>query len=84
MPFPKLVRELCPDVKLRKLVVNMVYVGVRRWLLGIEVAEIERALEKEFGRKPKALELNHDAVRGGLDWAQENLDEARPLPASSA
>src|SRR5262245_10881511 len=33
VPFQKLVKEVCPDAKLRKLVVNMIYVGVLTHLL---------------------------------------------------
>ena len=36
VPFAKLVEPLVADAKLRKLVVNMIYVGVVSWLLGID------------------------------------------------
>ncbi|MDF1699965.1 MAG: 2-oxoacid:acceptor oxidoreductase subunit alpha [Planctomycetota bacterium] len=73
VPFAKLVREVCPVVGLRRLVVNMIYVGVVAELIGIEMGEIEKALQKAFATKPKALDLNVDAVKAGLAWAQENL-----------
>jgi 2-oxoglutarate ferredoxin oxidoreductase subunit alpha len=73
VPFQTLVREVCPAVALRRLVVNMIYVGVLAELLGIEVAEIERALAKAFAAKPKALGVNRDAVNAGVAWAKENL-----------
>ena len=73
VPFQKLIRDVCPVVGLRRLVVNMLYVGVVADLIGIEVAEIEKALAKAFGSKPKALELNVAAVHAGLTWAQENI-----------
>ncbi len=73
VPFAKLVREVCPVVSLRRLVVNMLYVGVVAHLLDIELAEIEKALQKAFATKPKALDLNIDAVKAGLAWAEENI-----------
>ncbi|HEX2524188.1 MAG TPA: 2-oxoacid:acceptor oxidoreductase family protein, partial [Terriglobia bacterium] len=44
VPFDRLVAPVCPDAKLRRLVKNMVYDGVLAQLLGIEMAEVERAL----------------------------------------
>jgi 2-oxoglutarate ferredoxin oxidoreductase subunit alpha len=80
VPFQKLVKEVCPDPKLRKLVVNMVYVGALVHLLDIELAEVEKALQKAFGRKPKALDLNRGAVERGLAWARENLVKRSAWP----
>jgi 2-oxoglutarate ferredoxin oxidoreductase subunit alpha len=74
IPFQKLVEPLVPDAKLRKLVVNMVYVGVLAHLLGIEEAELERALSAQLGRKPKALDMNRQAVKVGMEYAAENLE----------
>jgi len=79
VPFQKLVRECCPDPKLRKLVVNMVYVGVVTHLLGIDLAEIQAALTKAFSKKPKALTLNLAAVDAGLAWARANLVKRDPF-----
>src|ERR671924_679690 len=37
VPYDKLVAPVCPEAKLRKLVRNMIYVGVVAKLLGIEI-----------------------------------------------
>src|SRR5579862_8100318 len=42
VPFDKLVAPVCPDAKLRRLVKNMIYVGVVDSLLGIDLAESEK------------------------------------------
>jgi 2-oxoglutarate ferredoxin oxidoreductase subunit alpha len=73
VPFQKIVREICPVVTLRRLVVNMIYVGVVAELIGIEVEEIKSALGKAFATKPKALTINTEAVDAGVAWAQENI-----------
>ncbi len=78
VPMAALLEPITKDVKLRRLVVNMIYVGVLAELIGIAEAEIERALDAQLGRKPKALELNHQAVRAGWEWARANLGE-RPF-----
>jgi 2-oxoglutarate ferredoxin oxidoreductase subunit alpha len=79
VPFSRLVKEACPDVKLRKLVVNMIYVGVVAHLLGIEVEEVDRALLRAFEKKPKALELNRTAVQAGLAFARQSLPKRDPF-----
>jgi len=79
VPFQKLVLELVQDGKLRRLVVNMIYVGVAAWLLGIDIAEIERAVAKQFQGKAKAVEINLNAIHGGWDWAEKNLTKTDPF-----
>jgi len=44
VPFDKLVAPVCAEAKLRKLVKNMVYVGVMAKLLEIDMAEVEKAI----------------------------------------
>ena len=73
VPFDKLVGPVCPDAKLRKLVRNMIYVGIVARQLEIEMAEVEKALRKQFGKKVKAAELNLGAARAGFDYAAKNL-----------
>ena len=73
VPFTKLVEPLVADVKLRKLVVNMIYVGVVSWLLGIDPDEVDRALTGQLGRKPKALAMNRAAVHAGYKYAEEHM-----------
>src|SRR6186713_2408318 len=57
VPFDKIVAEVCKDAKLRRLVKNMIYDGVLSRLLNIDLAEMERALKKQMGKKIKAVEL---------------------------
>src|SRR5216117_3663707 len=76
VPFNKLVEPLVADAKLRKLVVNMIYVGVVSHLLGIDFEEVDHALTAQLGRKPKALEMNRAAVHAGIDYAAQHLKKA--------
>ena len=73
VPFDKIVKEVCPVAKLRKLVRNMIYDGVLAYLLDIEMDEIEAALQKQFQNKPRAAKMNMDAAKAGYQYAQENL-----------
>src|SRR5574341_1671161 len=52
-PFDKLVAAVCPEAKLRKLVKNMIYVGVVADLLGLDMAQVEKAVRKQFAKKQK-------------------------------
>jgi 2-oxoglutarate ferredoxin oxidoreductase subunit alpha len=78
VPFSKLVLELVHDGKLRRLAVNMIYVGVAAWLLDIDMEEIHKAVIRQFKSKQKAVEINWNAIQGGYDWAQKNLAKTDP------
>jgi 2-oxoglutarate ferredoxin oxidoreductase subunit alpha len=79
VPFQKLVLELVHDGKLRRLAVNMIYVGVAAWLLGIDMTEIEKAVAKQFKSKAAAVEINTKAIQGGVEWAEKNLTKRDPF-----
>jgi 2-oxoglutarate ferredoxin oxidoreductase subunit alpha len=78
VPYDKLVATVCPEAKLRKLVKNMVYVGVVARLLNLDMAEVEKAIRKQFARKVKAAELNLAAARAGYDYAVASLTKNDP------
>jgi 2-oxoglutarate ferredoxin oxidoreductase subunit alpha len=79
VPFDKLVAPVCPEAKLRKLVKNMIYVGVVAKLLDIDVGEVEKALRKQFAKKIKAANLNFAAAQAGYDYAAASLTKADPF-----
>ncbi len=78
VPFDKIVAEVCTDAKLRRLVKNMIYDGVLAQLLSIELPEMEKALAKQLGRKPKAMTLNMGALEAGARFAAEQLPKRDP------
>ncbi|HEY4765610.1 MAG TPA: 2-oxoacid:acceptor oxidoreductase subunit alpha [Candidatus Sulfotelmatobacter sp.] len=75
VPYDKLVAAVCPEAKLRKLVKNMVYVGVVASLLTIDMAEVEKAIRKQFAKKLKAANLNLAAAQAGFEYAKANLQK---------
>jgi 2-oxoglutarate ferredoxin oxidoreductase subunit alpha len=75
VPYDKLVAAVCPEAKLRKLVKNMVYVGVVASLLTIDMGEVEKAIRKQFAKKVKAANLNLAAAQAGFDYAKANLQK---------
>ncbi len=78
-PVSKLAGEITTDVRLRKLLANMVYVGVMAELLGLETEEVEKAIRKQFKNKAKAAETNVKAMRLGIDYAHEHLPKTDPF-----
>ena len=75
VPYDKLVAQVCPEAKLRKLVKNMVYVGVVASLLTIDMGEVEKAIRKQFAKKVKAANLNLAAAQAGFEYAKANLEK---------
>jgi len=74
MPIKEILREAKPHKDLRKLVANMVYVGVLANLLGIEMEPIEQALDFHFKGKKSPVEFNLKVIQLAFEWAEENLD----------
>jgi 2-oxoglutarate/2-oxoacid ferredoxin oxidoreductase subunit alpha len=79
VPFDKLTAAVCPEAKLRKLVRNMIYVGVVAQLLSMDLAEVEKAVRRQFAKKQKAADLNWGAIKAGYDFAASSLTKQDPL-----
>jgi 2-oxoglutarate ferredoxin oxidoreductase subunit alpha len=73
VPFAKLAGELSTDSRLRKLLTNMVYVGIVAELIDIDRDEIVAAITKQFKGKAKAIEPNVQAIDKGREYAKANL-----------
>ncbi|MGE5837566.1 MAG: 2-oxoacid:acceptor oxidoreductase subunit alpha [Acidobacteriota bacterium] len=78
VPFDKIVAAVCPDAKLRRLVKNMIYDGILAHLLSIDLKEMEIALGRQLGKKPKAMQLNMGALEAGAKYAAEHLGKRDP------
>jgi 2-oxoglutarate/2-oxoacid ferredoxin oxidoreductase subunit alpha len=79
VPFDKITAAVCTEAKLRKLVKNMVYVGVVAQLLSIDLAVVEHSVKKQFAKKQKVFDLNFGAIKAGFDYAQEKLVKQDPF-----
>ncbi len=79
VPFTALIKPITHDAKLRRLVRNMIYDGILSRLLSIDMAQMEKALRKQLGRKVKAIELNMQALKAGYDYADEHLAKVDPF-----
>ena len=79
VPYDKIVATVCPEAKLRKLVRNMIYVGVMAQLLNLDMTEVEKALRKQFAKKVKAADMNWNAAKAGYDYAVASLTKSDPF-----
>jgi 2-oxoglutarate/2-oxoacid ferredoxin oxidoreductase subunit alpha len=73
VPFTQLAKTRIENDKLRKQLLNMLYVGVVAKLLDIPLEAIEHGLRRHFQTKPKAVAANLDAVKVGMEYWDENL-----------
>ena len=78
VPFDRIVAEVCKDAKLRRLVKNMIYDGILDHLLSIDLGEMEHALARQLGKKPKAMQLNMAALEAGKKYAADHLEKLDP------
>ncbi len=79
VPFDKITAAVCSEAKLRKLVKNMIYVGVVAQLLDMDLATVETAVRRQFAKKQKAADLNWSAVQAGYDYAKASLTKQDPF-----
>jgi 2-oxoglutarate ferredoxin oxidoreductase subunit alpha len=79
VPFDTLVKPVCPDAKLRRLVRNMIYPGILAKILGLDPVLMEKALAKQLGKKAKAVTLNAGALKAGFDYAAANFTKQDPF-----
>ena len=79
VPFDRLVAATGAEMKVRKLIKNMVYVGVAAQLLSIDLKGIESIVRKQFAKKIAVADLNWNAVQLGYDYAASSLTKQDPL-----
>ncbi|HEY6876233.1 MAG TPA: 2-oxoacid:acceptor oxidoreductase subunit alpha [Candidatus Dormibacteraeota bacterium] len=78
VPFAKLAKAKIASDTLRKQLANMIYVGMVAGVLGIPWEAVEHGVKRQFLAKPKAVQVNLDAVKVGLDYWQDNFSKQDP------
>ncbi|GJM21539.1 MAG: pyruvate ferredoxin oxidoreductase [Planctomycetota bacterium] len=73
VPMAKLAKDFAPDARLRKLLANMIYVGVAAHLLDLDHQVLMDVVADQFSGKQKVVKLNQDVVDAGLAYARENF-----------
>src|ERR1700680_5284354 len=78
VPFAKLAKAKIQSDTLRKQLANMIYVGIVAGVLGIPMEALEHGVKRQFLTKPKAVQLNVDAIKVGYDYWQDNFSKQDP------
>ena len=73
VPFSTLARENFADIKLRKLLTNMLYVGFLAQLINLDEETVKNAISDNFKGKTKAVEANYNAYEIGAKYFKENF-----------
>lgn len=73
VPFKNLVADLSDSIKVKRYLINMVYVGVMAEMLGINQESIEQSMQFFLGDKTKVLEANRNALLAGRNFYRSNI-----------
>lgn len=84
VPFKEIVAPVHESIKMRKLLLNMVYVGILAELLEIPQTVIEETVHHQFDKKSTVIESNLKAIAAGRTYANAHLrDVACPFKVRS-
>jgi 2-oxoglutarate ferredoxin oxidoreductase subunit alpha len=78
VPMNDLIKAIGADAKLKKMLVNMVYVGACAHLLGIEEDVVVQVIKDTFKSKQKAVDVNVQCLQAGLAYAREKIEKRDP------
>jgi 2-oxoglutarate ferredoxin oxidoreductase subunit alpha len=75
MPVDEILEACASPSNLGIYLANMVYVGILSFLIGIDLDQVEQALEYHFNHRRSAVDPNFNVVKQAFQWAQENLNQ---------
>lgn len=75
VPFKSLVDKATDSIKIKKLLVNMIYVGVVGELLGLSDDSVLAAMRDQFSGKEKVLDVNQKAYLIGREYVKTELTQ---------
>lgn len=75
VPFRTLVDTVTDSIKVKKILMNMIYVGVIAYLVDLDVEKFREALTQQLGSKKNLLEINFAAFKAGLDFMTQNFSD---------
>lgn len=73
LPIKSLVDASTDQVKIKKLLANIVYVGILAELLNLNSEDLISSLQDQFAGKASVLESNLKAMQAGQGYAKEQL-----------
>jgi 2-oxoglutarate ferredoxin oxidoreductase subunit alpha len=84
MPLTEICNRTYRDPRQRQLFKNIIYVGALSYILGIELATVEKLIQQQYASKQALLDSNIKAVRMGHDYAREHLSGICALKVAKA
>lgn len=73
IPFKQLVEKVTDSGKIKKLLINMIYVGVVAEVLQLDPQILAEVIENAFANKANVLDINKRCMVVGKEWAQEHF-----------
>lgn len=75
VPFKKLVDQATDQVKIKKMLINIIYVGALSNLLKLDKEIVLSCLKDQFGTKESVVTPNLKGFEMGYNWVEENKTE---------
>lgn len=75
LPVKKLVDQSTDQIKVKKLLANIIYVGALAYLLNIDLSQLESAVKDQFAGKASVWEINSKAMWSGYEYAKAELSK---------
>ncbi len=79
VPFRKLVDQVTDQIRLKKLLVNTIYVGILTKLLNIDLETVKNVVKDQFSDKASVVATNLKAIEVGYQYASENIKNEVPM-----
>jgi 2-oxoglutarate/2-oxoacid ferredoxin oxidoreductase subunit alpha len=76
VPFKQIVDQATTQGKIKKLLANIIYVGVLAEVLQLDSDALMSALSDQFGGKEAVIEVNKKTMELGREYARNNLNLA--------
>lgn len=77
LPLKRLADGTTDSIKLRKLLINMVYLGVLARLLGLNKVVLQQTIADHFKDKESVILANQKAIDAGYDYAATDLQDLK-------
>ncbi len=75
VPFKKLVDQVTDQIRLKKLLVNTIYVGILTKLLNIDLETVKNVVKDQFSDKASVVATNLKAIEVGYQYAVDNIKD---------
>ena len=73
IPFREIGKDASDSIKMRKLLSNMIYVGILAELLNVDAETLKNVVKDHFQSKPEVGDLNFKVIEAAGRYARENL-----------